>query len=200
MRLENRIVMYGYRSDETEIDGMAESVYLREKVKKRTCILTALAAILSSVLCIVVIGFLGISMPWSTLVWAMICLCGVAGATITWLFCWPFAGRSEYWQNAIDFIEAIRYVESVTGKPFENWSILNNSVEKAVEKALVLELEAIFALQEKDHRKAGEAYAKWLNRHSQMRRLFPSIAEVDIFTTPQLFGPFNPESDVSAPA
>lgn len=189
--------MYGYRSDEAEIDKAVEGVCLRKGAKNGAWLFTVLAAVLFSVICGTYFGIYGVNTPWSLMVWATIGLCGIAGAVITWLICWPFVGRSMYWQNAVDFIEAIQYVESVTGRQFEDWSTLDDGVETAVEKALVQELETICAIQEKDPIKARDLFAKWRRRHEQMQRLFPSIKGYYELTTPATFLPYDQEADSS---
>ncbi len=200
MKLARRIIAYGSNADwnPTEIDDLVEAVFLHERAKSGARWLVALVAVIS----FVVFGYsfaafgVFVNTSWSVMAWVIVGLFVVVCAVITWLFSWPFAGRSEYWQNAVDFIEAIQYVESVTGRQFEDWSALDD-VEKAIEKALVSELEAICAIQEKDPIKARDLFAKWRRRHEQMQRLFPSIKGYDELTTPFTFGTHDPQADSS---
>jgi hypothetical protein len=198
MNLEKRIVAqsHGLSEDPTEIEKLVEAVYLREGAKGLAWWLTSMAASITLVVSAYFFGVYGVNTPWN-LMWPTIGLCGVSGGVITWLIYWPFAGRSEYWQDAVDFIEAIQYVESVTGRQFEDWSTLDDGVEKVVENALSIELDAIFSLQEKEPKRASDLFAKWGRRHSQLKILFPSIKDENAMATLATFLPYDQQADSS---
>lgn len=168
---------------------MVEDFWGSECVRERSVAksLTLLAMFVVALFSIVVFFILvlsierGVFSSWPTRVTIGV-LFLVCSVFFSWLLCWPRPSRHPCWRTAVDFVEAIRYVEGVTGQPFEEWESVE-STKLDVARSMAADFRAIemFSTGPRTKLRSMISRREWERRHWLVSKLFQDFPEIDAF-------------------